>query len=183
MCMKVLDLFMKFIPEEKFEITTTLSNDEIMKKLNSIIETNKSEEYYIFKRTEKLFVGYFTEKYFHAFTPMQIMRKYRPLIIEIEGSIIELENNNYHINFSINADTILQLPIILSIMLTILSIVLALLNIALYNPLFYLSCFIAIISFLYYFINYLFYRQKVKESKRRILSLFQTKIYFSSNYN
>jgi hypothetical protein len=168
--MGLINFISNKIPEEKFEITTSISEDEIIQKLSSIIETNKSIEYYIFKAPKKLFVGYFTQNYFHAFTPMQYMRRYKPLVIEIKGKINKIDNNTFKINFSINADSIIQLYYIICILFLIITIILKILDESAYG----ITCFGVIISIFIYIIKYFMYYEKVKNTKELILKLFNS---------
>lgn len=167
---------MKIVPQEDIDIITNLSYEQIIQKLDTIIETNNSVEYHLFKYPDKLYVGYYTSNYFHAFTAekrVKFERNTGTLTIEIKGKISEIENNKLKISISINASTILQPIFYLSIILTLVSFIFLIVSISKDNDPNYLYSLISIIWMFIYIVKYFLYKFKVSQAKETIQYLFK----------
>ncbi|MFN8283690.1 MAG: hypothetical protein U0U67_10775 [Chitinophagales bacterium] len=111
---------MKIAPQTNFDIVTQLSQEDILQKLDSIIETD-TRKYYSIKIIEKMFLGFYTTNYFHAVTSGTFFTQ-NPNKIEIKGKIKETENNDFIIHVSIDSEVNLKFSLIISIITTIITL-------------------------------------------------------------
>ena len=108
---------MKTEPHENFEIITQLNQEEILEKLDTIIETDYSK-YHKIKRIDKLFLGHYTLDSFYALTQQTYFASNRQKI-EIKGSISQEPNRSCLIKVSISSETNFKVSLITSILFAI----------------------------------------------------------------